>query len=183
MPESNSSQSKDKSPRSGSVNDGRIEPEKDLYSWNAASRPYKKRDRDFWITTVLITGISGMILLFVEGFMPVILIISIIFLYYILNSVEPEMIQFKITNRGVKMADKLNAYDELGRYWFSKRYNNEIIVFEAYTIGGRLEMVINPTDKEKIKKALSKYLTFEEVPASKLDQATEWFSKKLPGNS
>ena len=110
MPESNSSQSKDKSPRSGSVNDGRIEPEKDLYSWNAASRPYKKRDRDFWITTVLITGISGMILLFVEGFMPVILIISIIFLYYILNSVEPEMIQFKITNRGVKMADKLNAY-------------------------------------------------------------------------
>jgi len=157
------------------------ESEKLLLSWTAPARPFKRRDKDFWTTVIVITLIVGLILFFAEGFMPVILIISIIFLYYILSTVEPESIQYKITTWGIKMADKLSPWGDLNRFWFTKRFNDEILVFEAYTIGGRLEVVINGTDREKIKDILSKYLLFEKAPPSILDKAANWFTKKLPG--
>ena len=161
----------------------KTETEKLLFSWTAPARPFKRRDRDFWITIIVITAITGLVLFFAEGFMPVILIISVIFLYYILSTVEPENIDYKLTTGGLKMADKLNPWDKLGRFWFTKRFNDQLLVFEAFTMGGRLEVVIKPNDKEKIKSVLSKYLLHEEAPPSTIDKATNWFSKKLPGMS
>jgi hypothetical protein len=160
----------------------KIIPEKTLFSWTEAARPFKKRDRDFWVTIIVIVAISGLILFLVEGFMPVILIISIVFLFYILNTVEPGNIEYKITNKGVKVAEKMNDWSVLNRFWFTRRFNNDLLIFEANTLGGRLELVINPKDKDKIKKELSKYLVEEEVPPSGFDKAAIWFSKKLPGN-
>ena len=159
----------------------KIELEKLLFSWTAPARPFKRRDKDFWKTIIVITVIVGLILFFAEGFMPVILIISVIFLYYILSTVEPESIEYKITTWGIKMADKLNSWNNLGRFWFTNRFDDEILVLEAYTIGGRLDLVIKKSDKEKIKKILSKYLLQEEAPPSYIDKATNWASKTLPG--
>lgn len=159
------------------------EPEKILFSWSAPARPFKRRDRDFWVTVTVISIVVGLILFFSEGFMPVILIISIIFLYYILSTVEPETIEYKITTRGIKMDDKPNTWDSLGRFWFTKRFNDELLVLEAYTLGGRLELVIKSGDKEKIKSALSKYLLHEEASPSYVDKMSNWASKKLPGMS
>jgi hypothetical protein len=164
------------------VQERKIIPEKTLFSWNAAARPFKKRDKDFWVTVIAIVGIAGLILFLVEGYMPVILIISIVFLFYILNTVEPGIIEYKITNKGVRVVDKMNDWNSLSRFWFTRRFNNDLLVFEAFTLGGRLELVINSKDKERIKKELSKYLVEEEAPPSGLDKAANWFSQKLPGN-
>jgi hypothetical protein len=158
------------------------EPEKDLFTWKAQARPFKRRNREFWITVIAIAAISGLILFFVEGFMPVILIISVVFLYYVLNTVEPGFIEYKITSRGIKIADKRTGWDTLTRYWFTCRFDNELLVFEALSLPGRVELVINPKDKKAIKKALSDYINEEEAPPSDLDRAANWFSKKLPGN-
>ncbi len=46
-----------------------------------------------------------------------------------------------------------------------------------------MEVVIKPEIKETLKKEISAYLPFEEVPASGLDKLTNWFAAKLPGNS
>ncbi|OGM14745.1 hypothetical protein A2141_03470 [Candidatus Woesebacteria bacterium RBG_16_40_11] len=160
----------------------RIEPEKTLFSWVAPARAFKRRDRDFWVTVVVIVGISGLILFLVEGFMPVILIISIVFLFYILNTVEPGKIEYKITNKGVKVEEKMNAWDIFTRFWFTKRFNYELLVLETLTITGRLELVINSKDKARIKTELSKYIVEEEAPPSSIDKAANFFAQKLPGN-
>ena len=161
----------------------KTETEKLLFSWTAPARPFKRRDRDFWITIIVITAVVGLVLFFAEGFMPVILIISVIFLYYILSTVEPENIEYKITTWGVKMAGKLNSWNGLGRFWFARRFNDSLLVLEAFTLGGRLELVIKASDKDKIKKILARYLLHEEAPPSFFDKASNWFSKKLPGSS
>src|SRR3989344_2388837 len=84
----------------------RFEPEKDLHSWKAPSRPFKKRGREFWVTVLSIAALLAFVLFLAEGVMPVILIISLVFLFYVLSTVTPEEIEYKITNRGVKVADK-----------------------------------------------------------------------------
>ena len=64
------------------------ELEKDLITWVAPARPFKRRDKQFYLTTVSIAGIVCLILFLAEGAMPVILIISLIFLYYVDNYLD-----------------------------------------------------------------------------------------------
>jgi hypothetical protein len=160
----------------------RREPEKTLFSWKAPLRPFKRRDREFWVTVIVITVIFGVILFLIEGAMPVILIISVVFLFYVLSTVEPEEIEYGITNRGVKIVNKTTSWDFLTRYWFSKRYNSKLLIFEMTSIPGRLEVVIHEKDKNSLKKHLNKYVVEEEVPPSSLDKTANWLSKKFPGN-
>ena len=86
------------------------EPERDLVTWTAPARPFKRRDRQFYVTTFAIAGIVSLVLFLAEGAMPVILIISLVFLYYVLSTVEPESIEYKITNRGIKIAGRLTPW-------------------------------------------------------------------------
>lgn len=158
-------------------------PEKTLFSWKAPARPFKRRDRQFWMTLIAIATILGLILFLAEGAMPVILVIALVFLFYILSTVEPEELSYQITNKGVKIAERTTNMGVLTRFWFTRRFNSELLVFEMSVLPGRLEVVINPKDKPSIRKALSAYLVEEEAPPSGLDKAANWFAKRLPGNN
>jgi hypothetical protein len=156
------------------------ESEKDLAVWTAPARPFKRQDRQFFVTLIAIASILGLVLFLVEGVMPVVLIISLIFLYYIMSTVPPDNIEYKLTNRGVKVAENLTEWGNFTRYWFSRRFDSELLVFETIAIPGRMELVITPEVKSQITKALIPYVVFEEVPPSYIDKAASWFSKKLP---
>lgn len=160
----------------------RREPERDLATWVAPSRPFKRRDRQFYVTVFAIAGIISLILFFAEGFMPVLLIISLVFLYYVLSTVEPEKIEYKITSKGVKIAEKRTDWQFLTRFWFTKRFDDELLIFDTVLIPGRIELVIKSEIKEVLRKEISAYLPYEEAPASGLDKITEWAAKVLPGN-
>ncbi|MDP3917890.1 MAG: hypothetical protein Q8Q30_01810, partial [Candidatus Woesebacteria bacterium] len=142
--------------------------------------PFKRRDKQFYITTISIAGMVSLILFLAEGAMPVILIISLIFLYYVMSTVAPEDLEYKITNKGVKVGGKRTEWQSLGRFWFSKRYDSDLLVFETRMIPNRMEFVIKAEIKEEIEKILKEYLVHEEISPSNLDKAVDWFSKKLP---
>jgi len=160
----------------------RREPERVLVTWTAPARPFKRRDRQFYVTTFAIAGIVSLILFLAEGIMPVILIISLVFLYYVLSTVQPEEIEYKITTKGVKIAAKLTEWQLLNRYWFTKRFDNELMIIDTVMLPGRIEFVINTEIKEKLKKEISAYIPYEEVPPTGIDKITNWFAAKLPGN-
>ena len=160
----------------------KIEPEKDLFAWKAKGRPFRTRDREFWVRAVAIVAIGGLILFIIEGIMPVILIISLGFLFYILSTVEPALIEYTITNKGIKIAGRGTGWELLTRFWFGRRFDSELLIFETQMLPGRLELVINSKDKDAIRKALATYLPEEEAPSSNLDKAASWFSKKLSGS-
>jgi hypothetical protein len=155
--------------------------EKDLVIWSAPSRPFKRRNKDFYVTVIAMAAVTGIVLFLIEGWLPVILVISLVFLFYVMATVEPEVIEYRITNLGIRIAGKLTDWNIMGRFWFTKRLDNELLVIETRTLPGRLELVITPEIKEKIRKELAEYLTHEEVPASNIDKAANWFSNKVPG--
>ena len=156
-------------------------PAKDLVVWVAPARPFKRRNKDFYVTVIAMAAVTGLVLFLIEGWLPVILVISLVFLFYVLSTVEPENIEYKITDQGIKIAGKLTTWDIMGRFWFTKRLDNNLLVIETKVLPGRLELVINENIKDQIKKELEKYLVHEEIPASNLDKAANWFSKKMPG--
>lgn len=162
------------------LKESRPELEKDLVIWIAPARPFKRRDKQFYLTIISIAGLVSLIIFLAEGVMPVILIVSLIFLYYVMSTVQPENIEYKITNKGIKIAGKRTGWESFGRFWFGKRHDSELLIFETFAVPGRIELVIDSDYKEKIKKTLSEYLTEEEISPSILDKAIDWFSKKLP---
>ena len=158
------------------------EPEKDLFVWRGPSRPFKTRTKEFYVTLFAIVGLVGLVLFIAEGAMPVVLLIAIVFLFYVLSTVVPEEVEYKITNQGIKVAGVRTNWEGMGRFWFTRRLDSDVLVVETFVIPGRLELVIKGEDTEVIRKNLSSYLSEEEVKPSGLEKATNWFSSKLPGN-
>lgn len=158
----------------------KIEKEEILFTWKAPSRPFKRRDREFWVTVIAIAAIGGLILFLIEGVMPVVLIISVIFLFYVLSTVEPEMVEYAITNKGVKIANKTTDWGLLTRFWFTRRFDSHLLVFEMVVLPGRLELVADEKDQEKLTKVISEYVLNEEAPPLGLDKAANYLANKLP---
>ena len=158
------------------------EPERNLVTWTAPARPFKRRDRQFYVTTFAIAGIVSLVLFLAEGVMPVILIISLVFLYYVLSTVEPENIEYKATTRGIKIAGRLTPWQNLTRFWFGRRFDNSLLIVETPMVPGRIEIVIRPEIKDELRKKITAYIPYEEVPASGIDRVTNWVATKLPGN-
>lgn len=161
----------------------RREPERDLVVWTAPSRPFKRRDRQFFVTIFASAGIISLIIFLAEGIMPVILIITLVFLYYILSTVPPENVEYKITTKGIKIADNLTDWHLINNFWFGRRLNSDMLFFNVFKIPGRIELVINPEIKEELKKEISAYIPLEQPQSTGVDKLTDWVSQKLPGNN
>jgi hypothetical protein len=154
-------------------------PEKVLLSWKSSSRPFQKHSREYWVRFITIAAIFGVLLYIIEGIMPVLLLIAIVFLYYVLSTVEPEAVEYGITNKGIKVLDKLTEWPNIMRFWFTQRLNQDIVIFQTLTMPGRLELVVPSELKDKLKKIVLPYIPEEETPPTNFDKAADWVAKKL----
>ncbi|MFA5750020.1 MAG: hypothetical protein WC895_02255 [Candidatus Shapirobacteria bacterium] len=155
--------------------------EKVKFEWEAPERAFQKRDRDFWITAIAILILVSVVLFFIKEFFLIIALVSILFLYYVLSTVSPGLIKYKITNRGVYFGEKKYEWNLLTRFWFNKNLSNEMIHFETILRFPRqISLVINLEDKEKIKEIVVKKMPLIENSPNFVDKLTKWFSKRLP---
>ncbi|OGY10068.1 MAG: hypothetical protein A2700_02215 [Candidatus Blackburnbacteria bacterium RIFCSPHIGHO2_01_FULL_44_64] len=153
---------------------------KELFSWQAHVRPFKKRNKEFFTTVLAVAFLVGVIFFTIGGILPVIVIISLVFLVYTLSTVSPEEVEHKITTKGIIFAGKAYFWDELIRFWFTERFGNQLLVVEAIRMPWRLEFVINPEDKDKIRQVLEEYIVYEEAAPGFLDKSASWLSKRIP---
>lgn len=166
-------------PPTPEVEQRKEDPENDLFVWSAPSRAFVQKSREFWVKVVAIASVFGFIIFIVEGAMPVLLMIALIFLFYVLSAVRPENIEYKITNLGIKIGGARTDWSSITRFWFLKRVNDELIVFDLPSIPGRLEYVYNVRDQQKIREILKKYIPEEQTSETRVDKAASWLSSKL----
>lgn len=159
------------------------ELDRDLVTWTAPSRPFQRHGRQYFVTIFAMAGIVSLILFLADNsIMPVVLIVALVFLFYVLSTVSPENIEYKITTKGVKVAGTLTEWAKLFSFGFGTRMGSEVLVFKTSVIPGRMEIVINPEIKEQLTKEISSYIPFEEIPVTRFDKAVSWFSQRLPEN-
>ena len=149
--------------------------------WMAPERSYQKRDRDFWITVISILVLVSVILFFIKEFFLIISLVSVLFLYYVLSTVPPQEIKYKITNRGIYFGEDRYEWDLFSRFWFKKSLSSEMIHFETVLRFPRqISLVIKEEDKEKIKEIVVKKLPLVEDSPNFVDKLTKWFTDRLP---
>jgi hypothetical protein len=163
-----------------SSNQESIIQEKSLVSWVSPSRPFKRRSKDFYTTVIVVSALVGLVLFLVEGFMPILLLISLVFLFYVMSTIEPDNINYEITNLGIKIAGKRTGWKDMGRFWYTKRFGSELLIIETANLVGRMEIMVKPELKEQITKIISQHLLHEQVPPSFLDKLATWSSRFFP---
>jgi hypothetical protein len=158
----------------------RREPEKVLLEWDAPVRSYKKRSRQFWTTAFTMAFLVGMIMFFVEGWMPVAVIIAFIFLVYVMSSVPPEEVHLQVTTRGLKIGESRYLWEEMVQFWFSEKWGQSLVNVVITRLPWRLVFLLGSVKKEELKGIFVKYLPYEEVKPTWIDRASTWLGKKLP---
>ena len=124
----------------------------------------------------------SIVLFIAEGIMPVVLLVSLIFLFYILSTVPPENIAYEITNKGIKLAGKETPWGSVSSFYITSKPGGEVLIFDTTFFPGRMELVINPDLKDALKKEVSAYTPYKEKTPSLLDKLIGWMTRKLLEN-
>ncbi|TSC53107.1 MAG: Uncharacterized protein LiPW16_485 [Microgenomates group bacterium LiPW_16] len=151
-------------------------------SWRSPSRPFKKRQKEFFTTIGAIVFLLAVILVFIKEFLLIGVILALAFVAYVLATVEPEEVEHKITTNGLESARHFYKWEELAGFWFWEKWGQPVlIVVTKLRFPGRVVILIGGQDQEKIKNILSKYLKFYEKPEKNwMDDAAKWLAEKVP---
>ena len=138
------------------------EPLKTLLTWRASERPFKKRSREYFTTIGAIVFLLAVILLFLKEWFLIVAIIALMFVAYVMATIEPGKVKHKITNRGITTGGKTYRWEELGRFWLSEKWNQKMIQVETLLPFPRhLILLLGDIEEKKVKQLLSQYLLFE----------------------
>jgi len=172
---------KNEKPENRKVQVIKPEPLKTLLTWTAPERPFKKRGREYFTTVGAIVFLLAVILLFLKEWLLIAVMIALMFVAYIMATVEPRKVEHKITNQGIITGGKKYRWEELGRFWFTEKWGGKILHTETlFGLPRQLLMLLGETKQEQIKKILSDYLPFEEPEKTWVDNASEWLSRRVP---
>ncbi|OGY28946.1 MAG: hypothetical protein A3F35_02380 [Candidatus Woykebacteria bacterium RIFCSPHIGHO2_12_FULL_45_10] len=148
---------------------------KELYSWTAPSRTYRKKSKRWALNMLLTILIILVILLFLRQFILMAVVLSLGFLAYVIDAIPPEEVGHRLTNQGIISGDRSFLWEELYDFWFIRKNEFEILVIDTVvSYPRRLMLLIRPNQQEEIKNIMLGYLPFREKPhLSWIDQAGE----------
>lgn len=162
------------------IEEDRMKPEENFYSWKSPSRPFKKRDREFYSTIAVIVFLVSLILLFAGQFLLIAVVVSLAFVSYVLASIPPEEVVHRITSHGVHTGTQFFFWEEMGRFWFTKKYRHDLLQIETSRFPGRAILLVDPEEKMKVRTILTKYLVQQTPLPTFLDKAADWLQEKVP---
>lgn len=153
-----------------------------LMSWEAPSRPYRKKDRSYYTTLAIIVVLLVLILFFLKEFLLIATLLSLAFVTYVLAFVPPHEIEYRISTQGITIGEDFYFWHLLDAFWFSEKEGSKILHIQTrLRFPVQLMLVISKTDEEKIKKTVARFLPYVEVPIkSWLEKWSESLQKHFP---
>lgn len=156
-------------------------PLKILLEWESPARPFKKRDRDYFTTIAAIVFLVSVILLFIQEWLLIAVIISLMFITYVLATVKPEDVKHKITTRGIKTGKRNYKWEDFDHFWISERWDHKILNLRLTApMAPIIQILLGKKKEEEIKDIIEKYLMYEKPEDNFLDKAADWLQEKFP---
>ncbi len=162
-----------------------VREEKTVHSWKTLSRPYQKKDREFWTTVLATLGLVCLILFFVKEWFLIAAFLGLVFLYYVLTTVEPEEVNYKITNRGIYLpgGEQRVDWEVLSLFWISEKWGYNVLNLETKLNFPRvIHLVIKKEEEKKIREIVLKYVSETEIKINFVDKLSAWRTSQLPVN-
>jgi hypothetical protein len=152
------------------------EPRVVYLTWQALSRPQKKPMHQKTLKTLIIIGaIIGLLLAAMQQFFLIIVILSLIFISYMLSQVPGESIKYELTNEGINYADVFYSWADLRHFFFFTGSELDVIAVDIKDgIPARIYLTLPEGKRDEVKRILGDHIMFlEEEPKSFMDKAYE----------
>jgi hypothetical protein len=161
---------------------GPMKPMKEevILEWSSPSRPFKKRNRQFFSTIGIIALLISLILFFAGQVLIIAVVISVVFLGYVLATVPPDTIKHRITTYGINSDGILYYWEELGRFWFDTKLGQQLVSIETDRFPIRIVLLLGDQPEELIRDILSEVLLEERPIPSTLEKMANWLEEKIP---
>ncbi len=151
-----------------------------LLEWHAPVRPYKPQNRQVFTTIGVIGLLIGLILFFAGQLLPVAVVFATIFLVYVMYSTPPSLALNKLTTYGIRVENTLYYWEEMGRFWFTRKFDTDILHIEIGRFPNRLTLLLSDIPKEDMEAILSEVLIQEVPPPTAYEKVAQWLHEKIP---
>lgn len=155
---------------------------KTLLAWTGPGRPFRKRGRQFFLTSILITLLVEILLFLFSQYLLMLVVLSLLFLSFVLATVAPKDFHYRISTEGITVEDHSYLWIELYDFYFKKRENTDVLhVRTKAFIPGELTLTLGDLNREHIKSILLPYLPYREtVKATFMEKSGDWLAKNFP---
>ena len=151
-----------------------------MFEWTAMDRPHKVWSKDFYSTVVVLAFLVSVIMFFIEGILPVLVVWAVVFALWQMNKVEPKNEVYTITTWGIRTKERTYRWEEMSSFWFEDKWGSRLLRIITNRVPWQLILVVNKDDEEKIKKLVVENVTYEVPKATWVDRIVKWLGDKIP---
>jgi hypothetical protein len=155
---------------------------KTILAWTAPGRPFQKKTKQYYATSLLIMLLVEVILFLFSQYLLMAVVLSLVFFAFVLASVPPKNFHYKISTEGVTIEDHFFLWQELYDFYFKKREGVDVVHVRTHAfIPGELTLPLGELDREHIEQALLPFLPFRElVKPTFMEKSGDWLTKTFP---
>ncbi|OGH05138.1 MAG: hypothetical protein A2W22_05695 [Candidatus Levybacteria bacterium RBG_16_35_11] len=155
---------------------------KTILSWTAPGRPFQKKSKQYYATSLLIMLLVEIILFLFSQYLLMVVVLSLVFLAFVLASVPPRDFHYRISSEGITVEDHFFLWQELYDFYFKKREGADVVHVRTHAfIPGELTIPLGSIDKEHLKQALLPFLPFREiVKPTFIEKSGDWLTRTFP---
>ena len=155
---------------------------KTLLTWDAVSRPFRKKDRSYYTVSATIVILLCLILLLAREFLLIAVLLALTFVAYVLAFVPPHPVKYRISTQGIIIGEDFYFWHFLDAFWFKEREGHKILIIQTrLRFPGQLMLVLGEHDEEKVKKIVVRFLPYIEVPyKSWMEKWSDSLQKNFP---
>ena len=153
-----------------------------ILEWSAPGRPFRKRGRQYYLTSLLIMLLVEVILFLFSQYLLMLVVLSLVFVAFTLNTVAPSNFKYRISTEGITVEDHFFLWQELYDFYFKKKEGIDVVHVRTHSfIPGELTLTLGDIDREHIKSALLPYLPYREfVKPTFMDKSADWLTRNFP---
>jgi len=155
-------------------------PEEELFEWTSPERPYKKHNRQFFTTIFMIALFLSLIFFFAGQLLTIAVVLAVAFLIYVLFTIPPGEVTHKLTTYGIKVEKNMYYWEEMGRFWFTDKYGQELVNIEIGRFPFHLSLLLGDIPKDTMRRILREVLLEEKPEATPYEKMASWLHKKIP---
>jgi len=153
-----------------------------ILEWTAPGRPFRRRGRQYYLTSLLIALLVEIILFLFSQYLLMLVVLSFIFVTFVLASVAPSNFKYRISSEGITIEDHFFLWQELYDFYFKKREGVDVAHIRTHSfLPGELTLTLGDIDREHIKSALLPYLPYRElIRQNFMEKSGDWLAKNFP---
>jgi len=154
---------------------------KSIIFWKSPVRIFKARSRKYFVKVFMYALVLILAAIAFGEFFLVGVILSVIFVVYVLATAVPETIEHRITSMGIVSGGRAFLWEELDAFWFDKRGDDRVLIVSTnLRFPGQLIILLTNVSERAILDLLEKHLHYHHAAVKTvLDNWAAWLQSKI----